>query len=135
MTVEIPGYKEVERCTGDCCRWIAMRLPDKDGNVVQMTKEIHDYWKGFSEDQVSKEVYKIVNMTEYSGESPVQGREEEGEISFFTCKNWDEESGNCMDYDNRPKMCSEYPYEDGSCNWEGCTLKLEKIKEYFEDEK
>lgn len=28
---------------------------------------------------------------------------------FYTCKHFDKQTRKCMDYDNRPKMCRNYP--------------------------
>jgi Fe-S-cluster containining protein len=43
---------------------------------------------------------------------------------FYTCRRLDKETGNCSDYDNRPKMCSAYPHygrEVAQCNYNACT--------------
>lgn len=42
----------------------------------------------------------------------------------FTCRHWDEETRLCGAYNERPAMCSEYPYgnvcelADGCCNYQ-----------------
>lgn len=36
----------------------------------------------------------------------------------FTCKRYDAETKLCSQYVDRPRMCSEYPY-DGICVWCG----------------
>ena len=43
----------------------------------------------------------------------------------YTCRHWDEETRLCTDYENRPPMCSNFPYgrEDG-CPF-GCSHKGE----------
>ena len=61
---------------------------------------------------------------------------ENGKGHWYTCKHYDKVSGNCTDYENRPKMCSDYPY-GGKCKYKGCTMKPncaeEAIKEILKE--
>lgn len=40
---------------------------------------------------------------------------------FYTCRHLDAATGDCTDYDNRPRLCREYPYgvdcEKRDCTW------------------
>lgn len=46
---------------------------------------------------------------------------EDGTLAhWFTCRHL-LPSGDCGDYENRPEMCSGYPYGK-ACNFDGCTL-------------
>jgi Fe-S-cluster containining protein len=47
-------------------------------------------------------------------------KENRGRAWHYTCKHFDEKSGNCMNYENRPKMCSSYP-NGGACQYKNCT--------------
>ena len=41
---------------------------------------------------------------------------------YFACRHWDEESRLCTVYEQRPRMCSGYPYEGAPCSMgDGCT--------------
>jgi Fe-S-cluster containining protein len=45
---------------------------------------------------------------------------------LMTCKHWDQESGLCGVYDNRPMMCREYPYY--ACDYRcGFSLTFEQM--------
>ena len=39
---------------------------------------------------------------------------------LFTCRHWDEASGRCGAYEDRPSLCRDYPYER-PCEWCGST--------------
>jgi len=40
----------------------------------------------------------------------------------FACRHWDEQTRLCTVYEERPRMCSGYPYEGEPCELgEGCT--------------
>lgn len=43
----------------------------------------------------------------------------------FTCKHFDVETRRCTDYENRPRMCSNYPY-GSRCTFEDCTMPVEE---------
>lgn len=38
----------------------------------------------------------------------------------YTCRHHDAATGNCLDYENRPRMCSSFP-NDRPCPYPGCT--------------
>ena len=41
---------------------------------------------------------------------------------LYTCKHWDEETRLCSAYEDRPKMCRDFPYGQicEHCNWTNC---------------
>jgi Fe-S-cluster containining protein len=41
-------------------------------------------------------------------------------VNFFTCKYFDGETRNCLDYEDRPRMCSSFPNSQSTCPYEGC---------------
>lgn len=51
---------------------------------------------------------KTADMITFTGTRHAPGRAE------YTCKFYNKETKRCMDYENRPPMCSNYPY-DGVC--------------------
>lgn len=38
---------------------------------------------------------------------------------YYTCKHHDSATGNCRDYQNRPRMCSDFPY-GRACPYDDC---------------
>ncbi len=47
--------------------------------------------------------------------------------SWWTCRHYDKESGNCSDYENRPSMCRKYPNGSG-CVFADCTSDQAALK-------
>lgn len=66
-----------------------------------------------------EEIEKIVSMIIPLGEN-------ERGVPIFTCRHFDPMRKLCMDYENRPLMCSNYPYE-GSSHCKHCNLTLIQI--------
>lgn len=81
-------------CTGECCRFI-----------VFGTRQIHSI---FSDDREDHEEIK----------SMLLAVNHDAEWVSFTCRNWDPDTRLCLIYDQRPAMCSRYPY-DGVCGYCG----------------
>lgn len=50
------------------------------------------------------------------------GKDKKGKLRY-TCKNLQRETGVCMIYENRPSMCSGYPYQKKVCEYEECESK------------
>lgn len=48
--------------------------------------------------------------------------DEDGDLitPIYTCKHFDMTTRNCTNYENRPTMCRDYPY-DRKCDHKGCT--------------
>lgn len=42
------------------------------------------------------------------------------ETEWFTCKHYNKETKNCMNYDNRPGMCRNHGHSN--CPYKNCTL-------------
>jgi Fe-S-cluster containining protein len=54
----------------------------------------------------------LEELCPYDAESTgllVPGLAEEG-LHFYRCGMWDQATGRCSDYDNRPQSCRSYPY-------------------------
>ena len=45
---------------------------------------------------------------------------------YFTCRHWDESSRLCTVYDDRPRMCSSYPY-GSTCDHPDCCQRGEPL--------
>lgn len=43
---------------------------------------------------------------------------------YYTCRAWDEDTGLCTVYDDRPLMCRGYPYGDGQVCSHGCSYTI-----------
>jgi hypothetical protein len=53
-------------------------------------------------------------------------------VYHFTRKHHDPVTGDCMNYENRPRMCRNYPYGK-KCGYSGCAMteaKCEKQSEF-----
>lgn len=87
------------RCTGHCCRKIVIPVSPK-----QLVENQDRYIDG----------KQLAHMLEYQGENDKEG------FYDYTCKNWDSNTGDCMDYENRPDMCRAYPY-GRQCTQKICT--------------
>ena len=87
----------VKECTGDCCREfpvcgmsMAQIIEIANGNKV--------------DPDGAKLVAMLIPLDRVTGGQPL-----------FTCRHWNAETKRCMDYENRPGMCSDYPYYSGRC--------------------
>jgi len=96
-------------CVGTCC--VAFFLPyKKDEFENRATKK-----------DASDEIRKVNDMIIPVTNSTVRRRRnkfgmalgirKENEGHYFKCKHWDEETKLCNDYENRPVMCRDYPYD------------------------
>ena len=55
------------------------------------------------------------------------------ETSWYTCKNFNKETRNCDDYENRPNMCKDHPHAFEGCNYKACTLVCKSRGEMVEE--
>ena len=88
------------QCSGKCCERITLgkglTRPEFIGRVI----------RNYAQDGL-----QILGMLKDTDDPVV-----------FECKNFDTETRKCTDYENRPRMCREYPYGN-KCNKEGCEYK------------
>jgi len=86
-----------------------------DYHTDKAWSDAHERWR---------DLQKIADMVIPLGkrvDNPVRpDRLGSGRANFFTCKYFDGETRNCLDYEDRPKMCAEFPYGNTSCPYEGC---------------
>jgi hypothetical protein len=96
------------RCTGHCCK--SFWLPLSPMEILFQNKLAHlgkSKWN-------QKDMLKVAEMVIY------QRPNERGGYRY-TCKHWDVSSGNCLNYENRPTMCRDYPYGK-ECKYKDCTM-------------
>lgn len=91
------------RCTGHCCR----RFP-----LSHTLEQLRAYAADTSKANAS-EAAKILDML-ISLDVREDGRE------MYTCRHHDTETGDCRIYEDRPRMCRDYPYGK-SCEHGECT--------------
>lgn len=101
-----------DRCTGRCCRdFIIRRSPEE---IQEQARTAEPRWK--------KEFTKIAEMV-----IPLPHRNGFYSEYHYTCKHYDANTNNCMDYENRPEMCRNYPYGD-PCGFDECEWNPESPK-------
>ncbi len=125
----------MSRCTGHCCRRVIIQFsPYELARCVQALKEgkntfLLDSGKEHRHSYTLEEFTKVNDMVIWLGTSdvdPADGAKlltKEGQPRFehnYTCKHHDPVSGDCLNYENRPNMCSQYPYKR-SCMYTECT--------------
>ena len=131
----------MNRCTGHCCE--NFTLPYTPMELKHRAKRLKVGDKYFHEDhtQVAEMVIFLgtyASGTDRRGRKKIKGTKlyYGKSIHHYTCKHYNRETRNCMNYENRPAMCRNYP--DGhKCNYRGCTLKqdiqeeekLQKVEE------
>lgn len=102
-------------CEGTCCAVFSVG-PDLDRlrsgpTVGYLANGFTDGdLLGFMLRELSHE--EAVERKELFGAYP--GRDLAADVQYYRCVYWDEETRLCGAYENRPNMCSEYPYPWGS---------------------
>ena len=96
-----------DRCTGHCCREFTLPFSDT---------EVEDYAAGrnWPDDAGSDRGFMARNAV-FVGKGP-RG------TSYFTCKQYDADTGDCRAYETRPGTCSRYPEHRKGwvCGNKGC---------------
>ena len=123
-----------DRCTGHCCRKFTLPM-DPAGLKEAFDAEIA--WKAEGSPPVKdaagglislppkrwQDIEIIQPMVRYLGlfeTNPSTGKKGPQLVHVYTCNHL-QENGDCGIYENRPSMCSAYPY-GGPCTYEGCEL-------------
>jgi Fe-S-cluster containining protein len=100
----------MDRCTGHCCRQFF--LPFTPAQLVKhaLTRFVRPRFK-------PEEIAKVAAMAVYLGDRSDGAH-------MYTCRHLNVITGDCMDYENRPDVCRDYPYEDvcmhaaKGCTWD-----------------
>lgn len=109
-------FVETARCSGHCCK--RFYLPLSPEELKQSALE-----------QRHIDIETIADMVIFLEKSKmrVDGTEGPEEGHYYTCRHFDEATGNCGIYERRPRMCSEYPY-GSACKYTECTMRLEPME-------
>ena len=103
-------------CGGRCCQRFHLWHPPE-----VLKKEYEKFLENGSSGLVG--IDQVYPMLVYLGEyyyDPIDlNNKIEKTIHHYTCKHHDKETGLCTIYDQRPAMCSEYPY-GSACRYPGC---------------
>lgn len=94
-----------DRCSGHCCRGFGIggiTIQDLEDDLARTDGHRWD------PEQSRKLVAMLVPLPSENGQS------------LFTCRKLHTITGDCTDYENRPKLCRDYPY-DHACTFKGCT--------------
>ena len=110
------------RCTGHCCRRFYLPL-----SPTQIKGEAALVRLGGRSRFNPTEIAKIADMVILVDQTPKPNNDSEYNRYhddsvgyFYTCKHHNKDTGDCMNYENRPNLCRDYPY-GGSCAFKGCT--------------
>lgn len=99
-----------DRCTGHCCRRFHLYV-----TIDEIQKDLDEGKRRFDPEEARKLVAMLVPLPVEEGDNIATDRE-----GFFTCRHLHTITGDCLNYENRPKLCSDYPY-DHACTFKGCT--------------
>lgn len=118
--------EHISRCSGDCCKRFYLPLTP-DELKYEATREDR-YEKIRFNPKEMEQIYGMVIALAPSKDSKVgvDGFSAPPESGwYYTCKNFDTQTGNCLIYETRPDMCRDYPfYGEGyrnRCTYENCT--------------
>jgi Fe-S-cluster containining protein len=155
-------FKFNRRCTGHCCKAFILSWIDPD-TILQRKEFLNKNLKRNldTSDETLLEEIKILDMLIYLGNDPKQFEEYNKKVipndnfkdpinewsrnHYYTCKHHCNITGNCLNYEDRPKMCKTFPNGitnwKGACEFKGCTktftlkemiiLNYMKIKTYI----
>ena len=103
-----PLARIVPECTGECCREFPLNI---EGGLDMLKL-------GMELGKVDpKEGAKLLDMLIPLGKTHPNN----DQFEMFTCRYWDTETKRCLNYENRPQMCWDYPYDRGRCHVCGAT--------------
>ena len=116
------------RCSGHCCK--AFILPWLSPDEIKNEKKFYHR---------DAEGLKILNMIIYLGNDPINFPQAARKVipignfkptpnaHYYTCKHHCNITGNCLIYNDRPKMCRTFPDQEtnwkGACGFRGCTKR------------
>ena len=98
-------------CTGMCCAAFPISGGiDRIDCLTEDGPQLLDMLMAITHQEAAERLQRVGSPLRPSQDS-----------TYFTCRHFDLESRRCMDYDNRPAMCRNYPYGD-PCE-HGCDCK------------
>jgi Fe-S-cluster containining protein len=99
-----------DRCTGHCCRQFFLPFTPRELVKLQLTRVVRLRFK-------PEEIRKVAAMAVYLGDSDRGSH-------MYTCRHLNVITGDCTDYENRPDVCREFPYQEvcmhaaNGCTWD-----------------
>jgi Fe-S-cluster containining protein len=119
--------QSLDRCSGDCCRAFTLpysleemrRLYLRDQastmRLRAMTGQPHPM------PETVKVYPLLITLSRERGTHPLGPVRQSGRMYWYSCKAF--KDGQCTIYENRPKMCADYPQygENRLCEYAGCT--------------
>lgn len=143
----------MKRCTGHCCEYIDIPLSPAD---LAVALERHETWRRWGAPPTADECecdesvgFECRPCAEHLDWQPVPPIPQHVEIiapmlthietvdgrAYYSCNNFDTETRDCLIYETRPDMCSNYPYGRGctqpECTWteqRRDTLRAERLR-------
>jgi len=123
--------EHTRRCSGHCCRSFYLRFSPEQLKAWADGSQPHTY--------KPEEIKKVADMVIHLGpaDDPNTNRpvlaDRLGNVipnqadggHYYTCKHHNTATGNCDNYENRPDMCRDYPYQD-RCRYKACTWEAGK---------
>ncbi len=100
------------RCTGQCCKEVIMQTSPRD-----LLYFITRYERGGN--PLDRDNAYIGGMLTRIREDDYPNKESP-DTYLYKCKHFNTKTNNCMAYELRPKMCSDFPYGN-VCEHPGCT--------------
>lgn len=122
--------EKTNACIGACCA--AFSLPYSHTKLKEMARrDTEPRWAQYPDDEMFltehekwRDLQKVADMViplgKRVGNPVVEQSNDNHKLNFFTCMFFDGETRRCLDYENRPKMCSDFPYRMTTCPYEGC---------------
>lgn len=98
-----------DRCTGHCCRRFYLPLKPEE-----LARAFEAHQRGeVNYDQIELVAPMVVSLEPH----------ESGTGHWYTCRHLNVMTGDCTNYENRPRLCSGYPDygQGGGCSYAECT--------------
>lgn len=120
------------RCTGQCCKAFTL----SPGSPEEVHKVLMGNINIDSNSILGKDSKMTLEMVRYIGfysnvelrsiaGIDLKDRDNEKKWHFYTCIHHNKETGDCMNYENRPGFCRSFPNER-ECYYSGCSLNKEE---------
>lgn len=105
-----------DRCTGHCCREMPIPISPEDLEEERQKLE-HG---GVSRWQSGEHLHELLAGLR------TEAREDGTPRFLYSCRFHDQATGNCLNYEERPPMCQDYPY-GRACHRQDCTWEAGRL--------
>lgn len=108
----------MNRCTGHCCRAFTV------SSSLDVLAELAN-----NGDEQAAIVFDMVIPIPLEADVSAIDPDATPGVQRYECRHFDPRSGNCTNYEGRPIMCRDYPYEhmENGCQFSQCTLPNRKL--------